>query len=129
MRSAERSVALGRFQRGQLDPGRLTHREHVRIAFEMLGRYEFLDAAARYTRGLRRVCARAGRPEKFHLTVTVAFLSLIAERRAEQPFGDFAAFAAANPDVLERSVLSRWYSPQRLDSAAARGTFLLPDLR
>jgi hypothetical protein len=42
--------------------------------------------------------------------------------------GKFAAFAADNPDLMTKSVLARWYSPERLASDAARTTFLLPDL-
>ncbi len=129
MSSTERCPDLERFERGRLDPAALTHREHVRIGFEMLRRYEFLDGAVRYSRALRRLCGRAGRPEKFHQTVTVAFLSLIAERLAARAYPDFASFAAVNPDLLDPGALARWYSPRRLASRAAREAFLLPDLR
>ena len=129
MKRIEPCPDLERFQRGRLDPARFTHREHVRMAYEMLRRYDFPESALRYSNGLRRLCARIGRPEKFNQTVTLAFLSLIAERLAAGAPQDFAAFAAANPDLLERGALERWYSPQRLASAAARGTFVLPDRR
>ncbi|HEV2285310.1 MAG TPA: hypothetical protein VGR80_04640, partial [Steroidobacteraceae bacterium] len=65
--------------------------------------------------------------EAFHQTVTIAFLALIAERMAPAEPRDFAAFVRANPDLLEKSVLTRWYGPGRLASEAARRTFLLPD--
>lgn len=99
------------------------------MAFEMLRRYEFLEAALYYSRALRRVCARAGRPEKFNQTLTLAFLSLIAERLAAHPTTDFAAFESANPDLFDSGVLARWYSPGRLAGALARRVFVLPDLR
>ncbi len=127
MSPIEPCADLERFRRGRLDPARFTHREHVRLAFEMLRRYDFPDSAVRYSAGLRRLCVRAGRPEKFHQTVTLAFLSLIAERLAAQAHRDFASFAAANPDLFAPGVLERRYSPQRLGSDAARATFLLPD--
>lgn len=118
---------LGRFVRGDLDPAQFPHREHVRIAFEMLKRHDFPETALHYSRALRTMAERAGRPQAFHQTITIAFLSLIAERMETAGAADFAAFAQANPDLLEKSVLTRWYAAERLASAAARRTFLLPD--
>lgn len=117
---------LERFVRGDLDPAQFPHREHVRMAFEMLRRHEFAETVLLYSRALRALTARAGRPEAFHQTLTIAFLSLIAERM-EGGAGDFAAFAHQHPELLEKSVLSRWYGPERLASAAARRIFLLPE--
>lgn len=117
---------LQRFVRGEADPAAFPHREHVRMAFEMLRRHDFAECVLHYSRALRAMTARAGKPEAFHQTVTIAFLAVIAERM-EDGTADFAAFAAANPDLLEKSVLSRWYRPERLGSPAARRTFLLPE--
>jgi hypothetical protein len=119
---------LERFVRGEADPANFPHREHLRMAFEMLARHDFAETALHYSRGLRAMTARAGKPEAFHQTVTIAFLALIAERMARGQADDFAAFVRANPDLLEKSVLGRWYGPERLASEAARRTFLLPDL-
>jgi hypothetical protein len=119
---------LERFVRGETDPAHFPHREHLRMAFEMLARHDFAETALHYSRALRAMTERAGKPEAFHQTVTIAFLALIAERMARGQADDFAAFVRANPDLLEKSVLGRWYGPQRLASEAARRTFLLPDL-
>jgi hypothetical protein len=118
---------LARFLRGELEAEGFTHREHVRMAYELLRRHDFPESLLRCSRALRAMLARAGRPEAFHLTVTVAFLALIAERMQAGEAPDFDAFARENPELLEKSVLARWYHPQRLASAAARRTFLLPD--
>ena len=72
--------------------------------------------------------ARAGVPGKFHQTMTVAFLSLIAERLFEHGTQTFETFTRDHPDLLDRSVLERLYDPERLASAAARTTFLLPTM-
>ncbi len=117
---------LGRFVRGEIPAAGFPHREHVRIAFEMLKRHDFPETALHYSRALRAMAEKAGRCEAFHQTVTIAFLSLIAERM-ENRAADFTAFAQANPDLLEKSVLARWYGAARLASAAARRTFLLPE--
>lgn len=121
------SPELGRFLRGEIPTGEFRHRDHVCIAFEMLKRYDFPETVLHFSRTLRAMAEKAGRPEAFHQTVTIAFLSLIAERMDAGQRDDFETFARANPDLLEKSALSRWYRPERLASEAARRTFLLPD--
>lgn len=121
------SPDLTRFLHGELDPPAFTHREHVRMAFELLRRHEFAESLLLCSRALRVMLAKAGRPEAFNLTVTLAFLSLISERMLRVEACDFETFARANPDLLGKSILARWYRPQRLASEAARHTFLMPD--
>src|SRR5262245_26026804 len=114
------------FLHGEVDNRTFRHRDHVRIGFEILGRHDFPEALAAYAAALKRIAARAGRPEAYHETITVAFLSLIAERRASGRHADFEQFIAGNADLLEKSVLGRWYPPERLWSDIARQTFVLP---
>ncbi len=121
------SPELARFLRVEIVPSEFPHREHVHIAFEMLKRHDFPETVLIFSRTLRAMAEKAGRPRAFHQTVTIAFLSLVAERMDAGHGGDFAAFARANPDLLEKSALARWYRPERLASEAARRTFLLPD--
>jgi hypothetical protein len=118
---------LERFVRAEIDARTFPHREHVRMAFEMLRRYDFAESVLHFSRSLRAMAQRAGKPEAFHQTVTIAFLSLIAERLEAGACEDFAAFAHDNPDLIDKSLLTRWYRPERLGSASARRTFLLPD--
>lgn len=118
---------LERFARGELDPANFPHHEHMRMGFEMLRRHDFAETAYHYSLALRRMTARAGKPQAFHQTVTIAFLSLIAERMVSSGIDEFAAFVAANPDLLDKSALAHWYRAERLTTDAARRTFLLPD--
>jgi hypothetical protein len=119
---------LARFIRGELDPGNFRHHEHVRMGFEMLRRHNFVETALHYSEALRAMTAKIGKPGVFHQTTTIAFLALIAERLQAGGQADFTEFAAANPDLMVKSVLTRWYSRERLASEAARATFVLPDL-
>jgi hypothetical protein len=118
---------LERFVRGEIDPAAFPHREHVRMAFEMLRRHDFAETALYFSRALRTMAARAGKPQAFHQTITVAFLSLISERVETRPVADFTAFARDNPDLFDKAALARCYRPERLASEFARRTFLLPD--
>jgi hypothetical protein len=123
----EISDDLARFLHGEVDPMSFHHLDHVRTAFEILKHHAFMDAALAYSAGLKVLARKAGRPEAYHETITLAFLSLIAERVSERAFEDFESFAAANPDLMEKSALSRWYAPERLNSDRARKVFVLPD--
>ena len=113
--------------RGELDAASFPHREHVRMAFEMLRRYDFAESVLHFSRAVRATAERAGKPQAFHQTVTIAFLSLIAERMEDRADQNFAAFEHANPDLFEKGMLTRWYRPERLASERARRTFLLPE--
>ena len=73
------------------------------------------------------MAGRAGNPGAYHETITLAFLAVINERRAAGDFSDYEAFAAANPDLLDKAVLTRWYGPQKLGGQTARRMFVLPD--
>ena len=78
-----------------------------------------------YSQALRKMTARIGKPDAYHETVTIAFLALIAERMGDAT--DFEGFASVNPDLFDKRILARWYSPERLASDRARRHFLLPD--
>ncbi len=125
----ERLAGLDSFVRSEADPSNFPHEQHVYMGFELLRRYEFSEAAHVYCRALRAMTQRAGKPQVFHQTITIAFLSLIAERMHTCNPADFPDFAAQNPDLLDKSVLSRWYRPERLATDLARRTFVLPDSR
>jgi hypothetical protein len=117
---------LAAFLSDSVVPAEFHHVDHVRVAFEILQRHEFAEAACAYVWGLKRIAARAGNPGAYHETITIAFLSLIAERSIGMEYGGFDAFTAANGDLLDKSALSRWYGPEQLASTIARKTFVLP---
>jgi len=121
------AAELERFVRGESDAGNFPHREHVRMAFEMLRRHDFAETAWLYSRALRLMTARAGKPEAFNQTTTIAFLSLIAERMERGGTPDFTAFVRAHPEMLDKRALSRWYRPDQLATEIARRTFVLPE--
>lgn len=116
---------LDAFEAGELDPARFSHRAHVEAAFAMLSRLDFLGAARRYQAGIEQLALQAGAPQKANVTITLAFLSVIAERK--ENLGHDQDFLAANPDLLDSQILKRWYSPARLTSPLARRIFLMPD--
>ncbi len=114
------------FEAHAIDNATFGHAEHVQVAYDLLRKYDFIDAAAIYAKGIRTLAANAGAPDKFNLTITYAFMSLIAEQLANTQATDFKSFAQENSDLMAKSVLNQWYSAERLNTQLARDIFLLP---
>ncbi len=112
---------------GTLDPHSFDHKDHVGVAFEAMARHDFFEAAHLLADGLRGLAERAGVPEKFNATVTMAYLSLIAERMHKGAYSDGNAFLRANPDVMDKNVLAPWYSKERLNAAVSKTIPVLPE--
>ncbi|QPH54488.1 hypothetical protein [Pontivivens ytuae] len=128
MRKLERvSEVTQAFEAQTIDNTMFHHAEHVQVAYDLLRKYDFIDAAAFYAKGIRELATKAGSPQKFNLTITYAFMSLIAERLATKAHRDFKAFVSENPDLMSKNVLARWYADDRLHSENARSMFLLPE--
>lgn len=108
---------------GELPATGFSHADHLGIAHAALRRWEFFEAAHRYATALRAVTEAAGTPEKFNATVTLAFLSLVAERMGSEDSETFVA----NTRDLPPSVLTRvGYDAERLAHPKARHVALLP---
>ena len=118
---------LEKFLAGDIPAAEFRHADHVRAGYELLRAMDFLDAVSAYGRALKIMTARVGKPEKLHHTITIAFLAVIADRMEQTSYSDFDSFLAANPDLMDRTILGRWYRPERLSSDAARRHFVLPD--
>ena len=120
---------LASLETAALDPSAFPHREHVRLAYGMLERYPFGEAVARFSRGVKLLAAKAGRPEVYHETITVAFLAVIGERRARAASKSWTEFKANNADLFDQRCLGKWYEAEQLGSELARRTFCLPQAR
>lgn len=116
-----------RFLRGELDAETFDHRSHLAVGWVALGRETPQTAERQVCEGIRALAVAAGAASKFNLTLTVAFMRLIAGRGREE---NFDAFLMANSDLVSeaRTVLARHYSTKRLFCDTARSSWLPPDL-
>jgi hypothetical protein len=115
------------FEMGNLLPAEFDHAAHLRAAFCLVHRRPFLEACIAMRDGVRDIARRAGRLELYHETITVAFMSIVAQRVANRPGLAWDDFIAAHPDLAERALLARWYARETLESAQARVQFVMPD--
>ena len=118
-----------RFETATLPAAAFSHVDHVRVAWCYLTRHAFPDALARFCDALRRFAAVHGVADRYHETITVAYVLLIAERLDAMRGQPWSAFAAAHPELLswKPSILSQYYSDETLQSPRARRVFVMPD--
>ena len=105
------------------------HRDHVRMAWNYLHAFPLAAAIGRYSAALRNFATSNGHPERYHETLTWAYLLVVNERMVEHPRSSWDDFASANPDlfVWPDGVLSRYYRAETLASQRARVGFVMPD--
>jgi hypothetical protein len=119
------------FETLSLDPDHFNHRGHLRLAWCYLTWLPLAEAAQRCADSIRRFATHHGQAEKFHVTMTLAFMHIVKDRmRGAEAGEDFDGFCVRNPDLLRdaRALLGRYYSKQKLDDPATRMAFIEPDL-
>jgi hypothetical protein len=104
------------FEDGTADPADFPHRAHVEVSFVLGQRYSADEAYARLVAGLKALTQKAGRPDRFHETITRAWFELISQAESLE----------IHPELFDKRLLGRFYSPARL--AAGRERFVEPDL-
>lgn len=121
---------VARFEALAIPPEAFRHREHVRLACAMLRGADFGEAAVRFRRALRRFTAAAGAPEKYHETLTWAYLVVVAQRMACDPAATTSQqLVARHPDLVDHrgGAMARYYDLAAITaSPLARAMFVLP---
>ncbi len=121
------SICIEHFEKGTIDPDRFDHEAHVYVGWSYLQRYDLKDSINRFSQALRRLTEKLGIESKYHETITWFFMILIAERQPQS--ADWQSFKQRNRDLFSTrpSIISRYYSTERLGSSVARSQFVLPD--
>lgn len=107
---------------------RFGHRQHVRLTWLAVRRYGTDRAIALISDGIRQTARYAGKPQKYHATVSRAWVELVGHHALNDRASDFDTFAARNPALLDKRLLSRFYRSSTLAAAAARTGWVAPDL-
>jgi hypothetical protein len=131
---------IKQFEEGTTPAETFHHADHVRLAFEYLCRFPALEALEKFSAALKRFAAVQGKADRYHETITWAYLLLIRERQARAGCAQTSCaqaplvqtweeFAERNADLLiwKGGVLTTLYRQETLDSDLARHTFVLPD--
>jgi hypothetical protein len=113
------------FESATLAPESFDHRAHLRAACLYLSAKPFLEACIAMRDGLRCFAASVGKAGLYHETITIAFMSIVAETMGRSKGLDWQGLLERHPELSDRNLLTRYYTPERLSCAAARATFLL----
>ena len=107
---------------------RFGHREHVRLTWLAVRRYGVPAAIDVVSDGIQTTARYAGAPQKYHATVSRAWVELVGHHVAEEPLADFDSFAERNPALFDKRLLLRFYRSATLATAGARTDWVEPDL-
>jgi len=118
--------------------GRFGHREHVHLTWLAARRCGVPAAIDLVSEGIQRTTRYAGAPQKYHVTVSRAWVELVGHHALESGDGDgdgdgggggdFASFAERNPVLLDKRLLTRFYRPATLAAPQAKNGWVEPDL-
>jgi hypothetical protein len=119
---------LTAFEQGKIT--RFSHREHVLLGWLYLRRDGWDRGTVHIRQGIKHFALAHGASQKYHETITLFWAQMIHRAIQNAPeINDFDAFIARFPELLDGSSLSQYYSPDLLRSAAARQTWIEPDLK
>jgi hypothetical protein len=103
------------------------HRQHVHLTWLAVRRVGAAAAVGVVSDGIRRTARYAGAPQKYHATISRAWVELVAFHVAEADAATFDEFAAHHRALLDKRLLSRFYSSSVLASADSRTRWVEPD--
>jgi hypothetical protein len=108
--------------------GRATfgHREHLHVAWLAVRRHPLEEAIPLVCDGIRQLATYQKVPQKYHHTVSVAWLRLVAHHADEAD--DFDQLVAREPALLDKRLVMRHYSSTRLATPAAKSGWVEPDV-
>ena len=105
------------------------HREHVRLTWIYLTLDPPDVVTARLCGSLLELATGHGVAQRFHTTLTIAWVRIIESERRSYPDSPFDALVAACPTLLDKDAPLAYYSRERLFSDQARQEFVEPDLK
>lgn len=129
------AALLDGFERHTLPREAWTHRAHVRVAMLHVRRLGFDAALERMRARIQAFNHAKGITDSlttgYHETLTVAWLRVVAAAvaaAAAEPPADSIEFCDRNPDLLDKTLLRRYYTRERMLTEDAKRAFVEPDL-
>jgi hypothetical protein len=107
---------------------RFGHRQHVHLTWLAVRSCGTQKAISLVSEGIQQTARYAGAPQKYHATVSRAWVELVGHHVDAHPGADFNAFAEQNSALLDKRLLSRFYHSTTLAAATARDGWVEPDL-
>jgi hypothetical protein len=117
-------------ERGEVRNQQFHHASHLHVAWVYLAECGSVEQAmAKMSTTLRQFAAAAGKEEKYHETITIFWMRLLAGLRDSAEHSSLEQVVAEKPWLLEKNVLLEYYSRETLFSDRARSSWVDPDLK
>jgi hypothetical protein len=117
-------------ERGQIANEPFHHLSHLHVAWVYLSEsFSIEEAATKMRNTLRRFATHVGKAEKYHETITLFWVHILAQMRAVSSGQGLEEIVQANPRLLEKNFPLDYYSSERLFSEKARTSWIGPDLK
>jgi hypothetical protein len=117
-------------ERGEIPNEDFHHASHLHVAWVYLAESSSVQQAAnKMGETLRRFATAAGKPQKYHETITLFWVHFLAGVQAVSPAKGLQEVVYANPQLLEKNFPLVYYSAERLFSDEARVSWMEPDLK
>ena len=107
---------------------RFGNREHIHLTWLAVRTSGVFAAVDLVSQGIQRTARYASAPQKYHATVSRAWVELVGYHVAESPDLDFGAFSGHHPALLDKRLLLRFYRSSTLARQDARTRWVEPDL-
>jgi hypothetical protein len=120
---------LATFERAGFGPHEFHHRDHLRMAHLYVQRFGLAAATERACAGIRALAAAHGHADKYHATLSQAWVRVVALAMQHTPQGTFDELLAAHPRLLDKNLLLSHYSRTVLFGPRARDHWVAPDRR
>lgn len=121
---------ISQFEACTLDPKHFDHLGHIRLGWLYATQNALPDAISKTCDGIQRFAGSLGAHDKFHYTLTEAFVRLIALRQAESPAISFDQFLNQNTDLVDNALnlIHQHYSEALLATNDAKRHSVVADL-
>jgi len=117
-------------ERGEVAPASFHHASHLQVAWIYLQESDSIAGASdKMSVTLRKLAGAAGHPEKYHETITIFWIRILANFRNFAGEQDLDRVLAANPALLAKDFVLKYYSQDLLLSDRARTSWVEPDLK
>jgi hypothetical protein len=117
-------------ERGEIANEDFHHASHLHVAWVYLNESLSVQQAANKMRDtLRRFAAAAGKPEKYHETITLFWVHLLSRAHGATHGERLEEIVHANPQLLEKNFPLAYYSAELLFSDEARTSWVEPNLK
>ena len=125
----EDDAFVNAFSTGQIPNWGFHHRDHLRLAWVQIQRLGLDLASTFVTESIRHFAAHHGAADRYNETMTRFWMRVVAMAIRLHPALPFEDLLAAEPHLLDKTLVFRHWSRERIGAADTRARWVEPDLR